>query len=436
VVVGAGIAGLTVARTLTDAGVDSVVVEARDRWGGRLHTVDLAGSAVDLGGSWIHHPIGNPLRAFAEQAGVPCRGGNPLTAMSAFDCGEGRRLSAEEVDASLDLALEQFPSALERLRAQLGPDASVATAIDAYVSEADLPEHEARRARQALRATVEADGADMSERHSLRWLWNELEYDGDFFGDLPTGGYRSIVDAMATSVDVRLGFDVAEVVVSDDGVEVRSGDGRTETGSHVVVTVPLGVLKRGVPAFSPALPAERVATIERLGFGRYEKVALRFDEPFWHDAGLSHLMIFPSDPDESTLWVFDQHAFAGDPTLVCHTFASTAGHVLDGSPDDAVRWFLDLLAQAIGRPCPAPSAVVTTSWSNDPFCGGAYTHVPPGATPADADVLGEPVGGRLLFAGEHTQSARLGYADGAMSSGLREARRLLRRSLAVGEPAD
>jgi monoamine oxidase len=66
-----------------------------------------------------------------------------------------------------------------------------------------------------------------------------------------------------------------------------------------------------------------------------------------------------------------------------------------------------------------------TAWAAYRFTGGAYTHIPPGAEPADADLLGEPIGGRLLFAGEHTQSARLAYADGAMSSGLREAGRLL-----------
>ena len=86
-----------------------------------------------------------------------------------------------------------------------------------------------------------------------------------------------------------------------------------------------------------------------------------------------------------------------------------------------------MLAAATGRPCPQPTAVAVTSWADDPWTGGAYTHIPPGASPADADLLGEPVGGRLLFAGEHTQSARLAYADGALTSGIREAKRLLGR---------
>jgi len=64
-------------------------------------------------------------------------------------------------------------------------------------------------------------------------------------------------------------------------------------------------------------------------------------------------------------------------------------------------------------------------WATDPCSGGACTHIPPGSSPADADLLGQPVGGRLLLAGEHTQSARMAYAEGAMSSGIREAKRLL-----------
>jgi polyamine oxidase len=426
VVVGAGIAGLTVANALAHGGVDCVVLEARDRIGGRLHTVDLAGSAVDLGGSWIHHPVGNPLRAFADQVGITCVDGDPLPGLGGYDCGEGRHLSTVELAESLRLQFEAFPEAVDRLRVVLGPDASVADAIDAFVAGLAGPAPgPARRARQALRAVIEADAADLPERQSLRWLWNEIEYEGNLFGDLPVGGYRRVVDAMATGVDMRLGVDVAEVAVGAGGIRTRCSDRTTEDGSHVVVTVPLGVLKRGAPLFSPMLPADRAAAITRLGFGRYEKVALRFDEPFWRDAGLSHLMIFPRNPDESTLWVFDKHAFGAGPTLVCHLFHSAAGRLLQATPDQAADWVLGLLAEAVGGPCPPPSAVAVTSWATDPYTGGAYTHIPPGAAPADLDLLGEPINGRLLFAGEHTQSARTGYADGAMASGIREAKRLL-----------
>ena len=427
VVVGAGIAGLTVANALMHAGVDCVVVEARQRLGGRLHTIDLAGSPVDMGGSWIHHPVGNPMRAFARAVGVPCRSGDPLPELAGFDSGAGRRLSAAEVQSNLRILYETFPEALGRLRIDLGPEASAAQAIDAFVGGAGLTEIEARQARQGLRAVIEAESADLSERQSLQWMWNEIEYDGNYFGDLPAGGYRTLVDTMATGVDVRLGAAVEHVAISAGGVAVRTVDGTTEHGSHAVVTVPLGVLKQGTPRFTPGLPADRLAAIERLGFGSYEKVALRFDRPFWRDAGLPHAMLFPRNPAESTVWVIGQDAFDAGPTLVCFVFHSATSRVLDTTPDRAAQWVLTMLTEAIGRPCPPPTAVAVSGWATDPYSRGAYTHIPPGAEPADVDLLGNPVDGRLLFAGEHTQSARMAYADGALTSGIREAKRLLRR---------
>jgi monoamine oxidase len=426
-VIGAGIAGLTVANALTQAGIECVVLEARDRTGGRLHTVDLGGGPVDLGGSWIHTPAGNPMSALARLAGVPCGSADPVPEMAGFDSGEGRRLSAAETAGLLDVYLEGFPAAAEGLLPPLGPGASMAEAIESFVAAAGQAPGPARRTRQLLYGGIEAEAADLAGRQSLRWMWNEIEYGGSYFGDVPEGGYRRLVDAMATGVDVRLGWPAAEVAVSPDGVRVATADGRAAEGSHVVVTVPLGVLKRGLPRFAPALPPDRLAAIGRLGFGRFEKVALRFAEPFWREAGLPHLMAFPRDPEQWMVWAMGLDAFGGGPVMVFFVFHSAAERLAGAGADVWIRWALGMLAEAAGRPCPEPSAAIVTSWADDPWTGGAYTHIPPGASPADADLLGEPLGGRLLFAGEHTQSRRLAYADGALTSGIREAKRLLGR---------
>jgi polyamine oxidase len=439
VVVGAGMSGLTVANALTQAGVECVVLEARDRIGGRLHTVDVGGSPVDMGGSWIQMPDGNPLTAFARLAGLTCRSANPLPEMAAFDCDEGRRLSTAETSELLGLYLEGFPEAAGGLLAGLGPDASMAEAIEAFVAAPGQAPGQApgwaRRARQMLYGGIEAESADLAGRQSLRWMWNEQEYGGNYFGDVPDGGYRRLADAMASGVDVRLGRPVSEIAVSPDGARVVTANGRAEEGSHAVVTVPLGVLKRGLPRFFPVLPPDRLAAIGRLGFGRFEKVALRFAEPFWRDAGFPQLMVFPTEPGEWVVWAMGLDAFGGGPVLVFFVFHSAAERLADAGARTGARagtgadawadWALGMLAAATGRPCPPLTAVAVSSWAADPWTGGAYTHIPPGAGPADADLLGEPVGGRLLFAGEHTQSARLAYADGALTSGIREAKRLL-----------
>jgi polyamine oxidase len=225
-----------------------------------------------------------------------------------------------------------------------------------------------------------------------------------------------------------LGTEVDEITASEGGVRVHTTTGAVEEASHVVVTVPLGVLKAGRPTFSPPLPSGHLTAIANLGFGRFEKVVFRFERAFWRDAGLPHLMLFPRDPQQSTIWAMGLDAFGDAPTLAVFIFHAMAQRLADRTEDETAALILELLGEAIGSPCPPPLEVAVTNWGRDRFSLGSYSHIPPGADPADADLLGEPVGGRVLFAGEHTQSERLVYTDGAMASGLREARRLLGRT--------
>ena len=132
------------------------------------------------------------MRAFAEQAGVECAPG-ALSAVTAYDCASSRWLTADEVAASLDVQLDAFPAAVEQLSTSLGPDASAADAIEAFVASRAADTDVARRDRQALQAIVEADGASSPSPPSRsRWLWHELVYGGNYFGDVPHGGYRHL----------------------------------------------------------------------------------------------------------------------------------------------------------------------------------------------------------------------------------------------------
>jgi len=421
VIVGAGIAGLAAASRLTAAGIDYVVLEARDRIGGRLHTIDLAGTPVDLGGSWIHHPIGNPMSALCDELGVARDAGDPTPTLTSYDRAVGRRLDHAETERYSRQESDAFWDAVDAIGHRLGPNATGLDAIESFVAERELTGDVARRVRQTLRAEVEADAGDRADNVALRWMAYGDEFDGSGLGDLPRGGYRSVVEALATGLDVECNTEVVSVRVEDDGIRVTCVDASVRTGSHVVVTVPLGVLKRDRPRFEPPLPAPVQRAIDALGFGCYEKIALRFDSPFWRDDGVSHLIVFPPEHDQPAMWVFDLDAFGAGPVLCAHLFHTLTPYALDRPARQAVEWLMGVLADVFSHQVPDPFATAVTSWGTDPFTGGAYSHFPPGADPAMMGLLGEPVRGRLLLAGEHTQSARYGYADGAYVSGLRAA---------------
>ena len=116
------------------------------------------------------------------------------------------------------------------------------------------------------------------------------------------------------------------------------------------MAVPLGVLKRGVPAFVPELPPDRAATIERVGSDATRR-PLSPSIAFWRDEGLSHLMLFPDDPDRAAVWAFDLDAFGAGPALSFHLFASNADHASSG---DAARWAPTCwAAQCLAGPAPS-----------------------------------------------------------------------------------
>jgi polyamine oxidase len=423
VVIGAGMAGLTVANALAHAGVECLVLEGRDRTGGRLHTADLGGWPIDLGGSWIHSPVGNPMTVFADLAGVARRIGDPMSELAGLDREEGRLLTPAELEETMG-ALDRFQAAADELRGMMPKDGSLTDAVDRFVA-ARATGVSARRLRDAISLVLELDSSAPPEEQSLEsFPANTVDYDGDYLGDLPVGGYGHLCELMGNGVEVRLGQTVESVTIHSGGVRVRTAAGLEEECSHVVVTVPLGVLQRGGIAFDPPLPPERVAAIGRLGFGIYEKVCMLFEEPFWRAEGIAHLVVLPSGSDAWAPWFVGLDAFEAGPILVAHTGGRMAEQLNEMSEGEAVARLRGLIGEATGGAVPEPTDIIKTAWAADPYAGGAYTYLPRGASRHDLDAIGEPIAGRLLFAGEATGSARTAFADGAMTTGIREAKRL------------
>ena len=433
IIVGAGWAGLTLANALRNAGVDHVLLEGRSRIGGRAHTVDVGGVPIDMGCSWIHEPVGNPLTRFAEQSGVTRRNADieaDVATIRAYDAFADREATLPEKLAAFAHAVNFGDSEASSISAELGPGASVYDGARVYLDRQGLEGAARRHAEFVIQLISESGDNYEWERISLDyWANYESPYTGVGQGVFPAGGYRRLIEAMAGDTRVRLRHRVNGIERHRRGVVVHCSAGnkrRRIHGSHVVITVPLGVLKARTIAFDPKLPKQKRRAIRRVGYGAFEKVAMVFDEPFWSDAAHTH-MLFMSDyaPLELPLWL-DLNEISGAPGLVALGGGRCARQLYALRPGERLALALARLKEILGRDVPQPAAWKSTDWHHSRFTRGAYSTIPVGSTLADLDVLAQPVGGRVLFAGEATHH-RLGYADGAMSSGIREAKRLLRR---------
>ncbi|GAA3446400.1 flavin monoamine oxidase family protein [Planomonospora venezuelensis] len=435
IVIGAGFAGLAAANALTSAGVEVLVLEARDRLGGRIRTAEIGGTDIDLGAAWIHTPQGNPLAQLCERTGIRRLpyALDDLTAGVALVDGGGAQVRGSG-RSSLIRSAAGFEGAAAKLAARSTPsgaptgpgraagggrETTLGGLIDAYcAAEPDTGRREWMRF--ILQTVVETELAAPAAELSAAVLEVPEPYGGG--DDVPEGGYRRLIAALTPDAAVRTGAAVRTVRADGAGVTVETTDGRTERGSHVLVTVPLGVLKAGTIGFQPALPASKARAVAALGFGDFEKVVLRYGSRHWDEAATGFLVRHGGTPLRA--WI-DATGPAGAPTLVALA-GGPAGRALSAlAAEEVLRRAQDVLVTATGARLPAPAAWAVTGWRNDPFARGAYTHLTPGAGVAAIEELAVPLAGRVLFAGEATCPVRFGHADGAFVSGIREAKRLL-----------
>jgi monoamine oxidase len=437
-VVGAGYAGLTAARRLSQAGRSVVVLEARDRIGGRIWTYHLPdGTPIDRGGGWIAERH-EAILGLAKETGVSTyktwTAGDHLLVTG----GKVRRYRGliPKIGPAAILSLALSMSRLDRMAKTLPLDdpwdAKRAAEWDVRSIGSFIEKMPTKIARElfdgSTRGLFTEHLSDVSLLHFLFLIRSAgnlntlLSIKGGYQENLMDGGAGEIARRMAAELGdaVRLNTPVRSIAHSADGVRVASDDVTVAARSVVVTVPPVLVLEI---AFDPPLPDDRMTLYRNAPVGHETKTMIVYDEPFWRADGLSGQMFEPGAAAEVTL---DASPSSGKPGVIAaFTFGPVAAR-WDALPAAERRQaVLDVLVARLGPRAASPVDFVETPWKAEEWTRGCtMAHYGPGILTKYGRLLRQPHG-RIHWAGTETSTYSHGAMDGAVRSGERTAAEIL-----------
>jgi monoamine oxidase len=439
VVVGAGLAGLAAARDLTAAGRSVLVLEARDRVGGRIVSQDIGGGKiVEMGGQWAG-PTQDRLYALAADLAV--------TTFPTYDTGRkvlhfnGKRGTytgaIPRINPLVLADVGRAQARLEALARKVPPDAPWTAAraeqLDGQTFQTWVRRNTASRSARTLlalaaEAVFAAEPGDVSLLHVLFYSHSGgsfqrlIDTTGGAQQDRFTGGSALLAERLAARLGniVRLESPVSRIEVRGDAVTAHT-PGRQFGSKRIIVTAP--PLLAGRIDYSPALPSWREQLTQRAPMGSVIKCQVIYDEPFWRSDGLSGQA---TGDGAGARVVFDNSPPEGSPGILLAFLEGDEARRLGREPAPVRRQaVLDSLVRYFGPRAAEPEAYLELDWQQEHWSGGCYgTLFGPNVWTRYGPALREPVG-PIHWAGTETASAWAGYMDGAIRSGERAAAEVL-----------
>ena len=439
-IVGAGFAGLIAARALAWAGSPVVVLEARDRVGGRTFDLTLDdGLVLELGGQWIG-PSQTRVHALIDQLGIATSptfvDGDELTL---FEDRLHRHAGGlpTDLDPSVTAAIVDAFDALEALASTVpierpwdtpGADRldgqTMADWLDSAIADP--------RARAFVQAVVETLYVRVAGEVSvLDFLFHArtagslaevIGIEGGAQQDRIVGGPQAVAQRLADELGERviLGAPVRRIVHGEDGVRLETDRGVFEAGRTIVAVSPMLATRID---FEPPLPPLRDGLGQRMPHGSVIKVHVVYPRPFWRAEGLSGISFSTTGAVSFTT---DNSAADGSRGVIVGFIEGREARRL-GAASAAARQAaaIDSLVRLFGPKAASPDRFVEMDWSAEPWTRGCYSgHMAPGAWTSFGPAL-RAACGRIHWAGTETATWMSGYIDGAIQSGERAAAEVL-----------
>ena len=399
-VIGAGAAGIGAARRLTDAGTQRILVlEARDRVGGRVHTIAPAGFPLDRGAEWLHSADRNPLSPIAQSLGFTIHRRPPHWTSRLSRSGESAEAEADW------LATREAQAKARRKAASEPADRSLGSLVPCD-----------GRWNQLLDATSTwGNGAEL-ERVSVK---DYVRYEDSGVNWRLHEGYGRLFEKLAEGLPVALATPVSRIDHSGAAIRLDTGRG-TVTAARVIVTVPTSILASEAIRFDPPLPA-KIAAAAGLPLGVDNKLFIALDGPL---PGISRDEFLVGSTRRRETMTYQIRPL-DRPAIYCFFGGRFAAAMEHEGKAAMFAFAADELANILGSDVRRRiSLLASTGWLTDPWSRGSYSYASPGHS-GDRAVLAAPVDDRLYFAGEATSPNFFSTAHGAYMSGVAAAEAIL-----------
>lgn len=448
-IIGGGISGIKAAIDLGKAGINVVILEAKNRLGGRISNTTVNGITYDLGPSWLHDTAHNELMPFIEKAGLKY----VLHSDEPQLYGYKGCFDQEKVD----WAAARFYSAVQE---QFGPD--LATFSSSCPSDLSLKEYVEQYLATSSRDLSEFEREVVPQIARMKELWHAVGWDriscrylnyadstsaDAFLLDSFVKLLQPILEILEQTPNVAtyINTEVSKVISNTSGLNsgeicsnycIETCCGKKFNVDYVIVTIPVMVLKEiHEDLFEPPLPGPIARAVELTDSAQLGKVYIRFSSSFWDTTKVAFNVCGNGNtdggPGSHIVCFVNLYPSTQQPLLLAIT-SPPLTTVLEEEGKDALH-YLEFHFKSIqleqAQPLPEVIDVITTHWIQDRYIRGSYSALPVDVHPADIVDPFVSGDGNLRFAGEHTVKAASGCAHGAYRSGEREASFIIKQEL-------
>lgn len=409
IIVGAGISGLYAGYLLQQQHKKILIIEARNRIGGRIHTLDFTGAKIDAGAAWIHGINDNPIYNLCQRFQLSTKNADYNTKCNFFNP-QGKKFDESEE--------KSFITQIEKIKHLVGNGSSqnFNSLGDAFHHQLqqNLWQHHKLFATLSEKRFIFHEGEDLEK---IAYLDQDRYHEFGGEQHIFLQGYNTLCAALAEHLPIQLNESVTKIHQDQKQITVIT-DQAEYTADKAIITVPIGVLKSKKINFYPELSPAKTQVIDSMGIGLFNKIIMQFSEPFWKDLINEPFFCYLSEDIEKTYFFMNMYALIQQPILL--TFqGGQAAHELEKNKDnDIIKHALQPLRK-ICKNTPLPINSLITRWYQDPFAQGAYTYIPVGESIKLCKQLAKPEG-RLFFAGEATEPCYYGNVHAALLSAERQ----------------